>query len=161
MKISLIVAMARNRTIAKNDQMPWHISADLKKFKQITMGNPIIMGRKTFESIGKALPGRTNIVISRNPLFQRNTCLIYNSLDSAFKACGKFEEVFIIGGGEIYELAMPQADNIYLTQIHKIIEGDTFFPKLDKDQWKEVSREEINDDKQVNFNYSFIKLERV
>jgi dihydrofolate reductase len=162
MKISLIVAMASNRVIGLNNQMPWHLSADLKKFKSITLGNPIVMGRKTFESIGRPLPGRSNIVISRNPDYNQTGCVVVNDLDSALiSACQLAKEIFVIGGSALYEALLPRADRLYLTQIHHEFDGDTFFPEIDRDEWREVNREDIDNDPQVAFRYSFLQLERV
>ncbi|MFW5442871.1 MAG: type 3 dihydrofolate reductase [Methylococcaceae bacterium] len=160
MKISLIVAMANNRAIGLNNQMPWHLSADLKKFKQITMGSPILMGRKTFESIGKPLPGRTNIIISRNPTFQQQGCLVFNSLEKAIASCQNHDELFVIGGASLYGSILPKANNLYLTQINKDFSGDTFFPEINRNEWHEVAREDISDDHTVDFSYSFLKLEK-
>ncbi len=159
MKLSLIVAMASNRTIGLNNQMPWHLSADLKKFKKITMGHPIIMGRKTFESIGRPLPGRENIIISRNPDYQQPDCLVFNTLDSALQSCAEIDEVFVIGGATLYATTLAQADRLYITEIQQAFEGDTWFPEIKKEQWQEVAREDISDDSSVNFNYSFIVYE--
>jgi dihydrofolate reductase len=161
MKISLIVAMASNRAIGLNNQMPWHLSADLKKFKQITLGSPILMGRKTYESIGRPLPGRTNIIISRNPSYQQNGCLVFDNVEKALTSCQKYDEIFIIGGATFYDLMLAKADSLYLTQIHKTFDADTFFPDINFQEWKEVAREDITDDQSVNFSYSFIKLERI
>ncbi len=159
MKLSLIVAMASNRAIGLNNQMPWHLSADLKKFKQITMGSPILMGRKTYESIGKPLPGRTNIIISRNSSYQQDGCLVFDHIDKAIASCQQYNEIFVIGGATFYQAMLPKADIIYLTQIHKEFKGDTFFPPINEQEWKEVAREDINNDQTVDFTYSFIKLE--
>jgi len=161
MKISLIVAMASNRAIGLNNQMPWHLSADLKKFKRITMGSPILMGRKTYESIGRPLPGRTNIIISRNSSYQQNNCLVFDNIEKALAACQKYDEIFIIGGATFYEAMLAKADILYLTQIHKTFDADTFFPEINPQQWKEIAREDITDDQSVDFSYSFIKLERI
>ena len=160
MKLSLIVAMATNRTIGINNQMPWHLSADLKKFKQITMGQPIIMGRKTFESIGRPLPGRQNIIISRDPLYQQQGCLVFNDLDSALQDCAEVDEVFVIGGATLYEATLARADRLYITEIQQAFDGDTWFPEIKREQWRVVTREDINDDNSVDFNYSFIVYER-
>jgi len=160
MKISIIVAMASNHAIGLNNQMPWHLSADLKKFKAITMGSPILMGRKTYESIGKPLPGRRNIIISRNPDYQREGCLVFNDIEKAIEACRQYDEIFIIGGASFYQAILPKADSLYLTQINKEFEGDTFFPVINKNEWKEVARENIDGDESVDFSYSFIKLVR-
>ena len=161
MKISLIVAMAANRAIGLDDKMPWHLSADLKKFKAITMGSPIVMGRKTYESIGRPLPGRSNIIISRNLDYQQAGCLVFNDIKAAIEASSKdAEEIFIIGGAELYKATLPHADNLYLTVINQDFDGDTFFPEIDFKAWTEASREDISDDPSVNFNYSFLKLSR-
>ncbi len=161
MKISLIVAMATNRAIGLDNKMPWHLSADLKKFKAITMGSPIVMGRKTYESIGRPLPGRSNIIISRNLDYQQTDCLVFNDIKTAIAASSKdAEEIFIIGGAELYKATLPLADNLYLTLINQEFTGDTFFPEIDFKAWSEVSREDISDDPSVNFSYSFLKLSR-
>ncbi len=160
MKISLIVAMATNHAIGLNNQMPWHLSADLKKFKQITMGSPILMGRKTFESIGRPLPGRTNIIISHNTSYQQPGCLVFNSINQALVACHNNDEVFIIGGATFYQSMLPMADRLYLTEIKQDFDADTFFPAINKTEWEEVAREDINDDPSVDFSYSFLTLER-
>ncbi len=162
MKISIIVAMASNRAIGLHNKMPWHLSADLKRFKQITMGFPILMGRKTFESIGRPLPGRTNIIISRNPDYRQDGCLVVNDLETALKTADRYaDEIFIIGGSALYDAVLPIADTIYLTQINRDFPGDTFFSDIKLDQWLEVSRESIDEDKSVPFSYSFLRLERV
>ena len=161
MKISLIVAMASNRVIGLNNKMPWHLSADLKKFKSITMGSPILMGRKTYESIGRPLPGRTNMIISRNLDYQQEGCLVFNDLKTAFtKAAESTDEIFIIGGSDLYKAILPMADTIYLTLINRDFEGDTFFPEIDLNEWSEVTREDIKDDPDTSFSYSFLKLEK-
>ena len=160
MKLSLIVAMATNHTIGINNQMPWHLSADLKKFKKITMGHPIIMGRKTFESIGQPLPGRQNIIISRNSGYKQEGCLVFNNLDSALQSCAEIDEVFVIGGATLYEATLTRADRLYITEIQQAFDGDTWFPDIKKEQWREVAREDIADDSSVNFSYSFIVYER-
>ncbi len=136
MILSLIVAMTEERVIGKNNQLPWHLSEDLKRFKKITMGHPIIMGRKTFESIGKPLPGRQNIVISRNASFRADGVAVVHSLVEALAACPPgTNEAFVIGGASIYEAALPKADRLYLTLIHRSIPGDATFPpvNLEKD----------------------------
>ncbi|MDC9728851.1 MAG: dihydrofolate reductase [Methyloprofundus sp.] len=160
MKLSLIVAMAENRTIGINKQMPWHLSADLKKFKKITMGHPIIMGRKTFESIGRPLPGRKNIVISRNADYKQEGCVVFNDLESAIESCCKEEEVFVIGGATLYEVALEKSDRLYVTEINKSFSGDTWFPEINKKQWLELDREDINNDVSVDFSYSFVTYDK-
>jgi len=160
MRISLIVAMATNRAIGLNSQIPWHLPSDLKRFKKITMGASILMGRKTHESIGRPLPGRANIIISRNPDYQQEGCQAFNDIKKAIVNCSDTEELFVIGGSSFYESMLPLADTLYLTQIHQEFPGDTFFPEIDADQWIETEREDIHDDPDVAFSYSFLKLER-
>jgi len=161
MKISLIVAMAKNRAIGLNNRMPWHLSADLKRFKQITMGHPIIMGRLTFEAIGRPLPGRTNIIVSRNPAYKQEGCVVADSIETAITCgCRLADEIFIIGGATLYAASLPLADRLYLTQINRDFAGDTFFPPFDTNGWIETAREDITDDEQAGFPYSFINLQR-
>ncbi len=161
MKISLIVAMATNRAIGLDNKMPWHLSADLKKFKAITMGSPIVMGRKTYESIGRPLPGRNNIIISRNLDYQQVGCLVFNDINTAIETSSKdADEIFIIGGAELYKAVLPLANNLYLTLINQDFKGDTFFPEIDFNAWTEISREDVSDDMSVNFSYSFLKLSK-
>jgi dihydrofolate reductase len=161
MKISLIVAMSSNRVIGIDNRLPWHLSADLKKFKSITMGSPILMGRKTYESIGRPLPGRTNIVITRNPDYRPSGCEVYNDIESAMVSCRNHNEIFVIGGATFYEAMLPIADSLYLTEVRRVFEGDTFFPEIETDHWLETHREDIHDDPDVSFGYSFVKLERI
>ncbi len=153
--------MASNRVIGLNNKMPWHLSADLKKFKQITMGSPILMGRKTFESIGRPLPGRTNIIISRNTDYQQAGCLVFNNLETALQSASELtHELFVIGGSDLYQTLLPLADNLYLTLINQAIAGDTYFPEINLNEWIEVAREDINDDTSTSFSYSFLTLEK-
>ncbi len=161
MKISIIVAMASNQAIGLNNKMPWHLSADLKKFKQITMGFPILMGRKTYDSIGVPLPGRDSLIISRNPEYKQDGCLVFNSVEDAISACQNHDEIFIIGGASLYKEMLPKTNFLYLTQINKPFKGDTFFPPINALDWKEVEREDITKDPSVHFTYSFLKLERI
>jgi dihydrofolate reductase len=161
MTVSIIVAMAENRVIGLKNQLPWHLSADLKRFKQITMGFPIIMGRKTYESIGRPLPGRQNIIISRNPSFKAEGCQVFHDLDEAIQmAVSAYEQVFVIGGATLYAEALKWASRIYLTQVHAQIDGDTFFPEFASLDWSETHRETFDDDPTVDFSYSFIQFER-
>ncbi|QWF71191.1 dihydrofolate reductase [Methylomonas paludis] len=160
MKISLIVAMASNRVIGVNGKMPWHLPADLKRFKQITWGAPILMGRKTFEAIGKPLPGRSNIIISSNPDYLVSGCQTASSIADALHLCQSNLEVFVIGGATLYESLLPNADFLYLTRINKDFAGDTYFPEIVAEEWLEVENEAINNDTNVDFNYSFSKLKR-
>lgn len=161
MQLSIIVAMDRNRVIGKGDALPWHISSDLKNFKNITMGKPIIMGRKTHESIGRPLPGRENIILTRDKTYQVEGCTVLHSMDEIFKHCKNVEEVMVTGGSEIYNMSLEQASHLYLTEVHTEIEGDTFFPEFDRSEWKEVSREDFSADEKNEFDYSFVLLERV
>jgi dihydrofolate reductase len=162
MKLSLIVAVAENGVIGHNNQLIWHLPNDLKQFKRLTTGHCIIMGRKTFESIGKPLPNRTSIIISRNTDFQVEGCITVSSLENAILAAKKIEneEAFVIGGAEIYRLALPIIDKIYLTEVHHAYEGDTLFPTIDKTIWKETHREDFEIDEKHKFKYSFVEMEK-
>ncbi len=161
MQLSIIVAMDRNRVIGKGDTLPWHISSDLKNFKKITMGKPIVMGRKTHESIGRPLPGRENIILTRDKNYQAKGCTVLHSMEEIFEHCKDIEEVMITGGSEVYKLSLEQASHLYLTEVHTEIEGDTFFPEFDRGEWEEVSREDFKADEKNEFDYSFVLLERV
>lgn len=160
-RLSLIVAQAENRAIGKENQMPWHLPEDLRYFKHVTMGKPVIMGRKTFESIGRPLPGRTNIVITRQTDWQANGVTAVTSLEAAIEqaASAAPEEIMIIGGAQIYRESLPLAERIYLTQIHESFEGDAFFPALD-DSWRETSNT-AGESASCGIRYSFLILDRV
>lgn len=136
-RVTIIVAMAKNRVIGKDNKLPWHISEDLKRFKALTMGHPIIMGRKTFDSIGRPLPGRRNIVISRNPALKLPGAEVANSLEDALARCTTEAEVFVIGGQQIYAQALKQADRIEMTEVECEVEGDAHFPPCDPACWTE------------------------
>ena len=157
-KISIIVAMSKNRVIGVKNSLPWHISEDLKRFKRLTTGYPIIMGRKTFESIGKPLPERRNIVISRNQNLKLQDVEVVKSIEDALKICSSENLIYIIGGEQIYNLAMPYANNIHLTEVNKEVEGDAFFPEFDKKEWKEIARENSKDFNDTS--YSFVEYRR-
>lgn len=157
-KISIIVAMSKNRVIGVKNSLPWHISEDLKRFKRLTTGYPIIMGRKTFESIGKPLPERRNIVISRNQNLKVQDIEVVKSIEDALKICSSENLIYIIGGEQIYNLAMPYANNIHLTEVNKEVEGDAFFPEFDKKEWKEIARENSKDF--IDTSYSFVEYRR-
>ncbi|MFT5915848.1 MAG: dihydrofolate reductase [Bacteroidia bacterium] len=161
MKVSLIVAVAENGVIGKNNELPWRLSADLKHFKRITTGHHIIMGRKTFASIGKPLPNRTSVIITRQLDYEQEGCLVANSIEQAIELAKQNgdTEAFIIGGGQIYESSLELGDKIYLTRVHAEIEGDAFFPKLDSEKWEEISREKHEADEKNQFDYSFVELE--
>ena len=139
--------------------MPWHLSEDLKRFRQLTMGHHIVMGRKTWESIGRLLPGRRHVIVSRQPGFSVAGATVVDSLDAAIGACAGDGEIFVIGGAEIYRLALPLADRIYATEIDGIFEGDTFFPHLDMAMWKETPRE-VRRDENTSMRYSFVTFDR-
>lgn len=172
MKCSLIVAMAKNQTIGINNTLPWHLPNDLKYFKQVTMSKPIIMGRKTFDSIGRPLPGRTNIVITRQTDYQAEGIVVVNSLqqalDKAADVCfiGGHDEAMVIGGAEIYQQALLKADRLYITHVHADVEGDAFFPEVRWNDWQEFKREDYQADeiKEENYNpfdYSFVVYDRI
>lgn len=153
--------MDNNRVIGKNEKLPWHLPADLNFFKKVTMGHPIVMGRKTFESIGRPLPGRENIVITRNENYKTEGCTIINSVSNIKEIEKQIdEEVFIIGGAEIFKETFPIVDRLYITLIDDVFDGDTFFPKFDENLWKLISKEKgIKDDKNI-YNYYFLIFER-
>jgi len=161
MKLSIVVAMAANGVIGRDNQLPWHLPADLKHFKQLTTGKPILMGRKTRESIGRPLPERTNIVITRDPDYQVPGCVVVHSVDAALRAAGHHSEVMVIGGSELYRQVLPQTSTIYLTRVHAAVEGDAVFPELDDSEWREVERIDCESDEKNVYAYSFITLERV
>lgn len=159
--ISLVVACGRNNVIGSGGSIPWHVPADLKQFKSLTMGKPIIMGRKTYQSIGKPLPGRTNIVITRHPDFTAEGIQIADSLDAAIKQAGALgDEIMIIGGGEIYRAALPIADRIYMTRIELAPEGDVFFPPIGEADWRTTVLEEHAASGDVPA-FSFRRLDRI
>ena len=141
MSLSIIVAMAKNRTIGVNNTLPWRCPEDLKHFKALTMGHHMIMGRKTFDSIGKALPGRTTVIVSRNTGLKIEGCLVAHSLPAAIAACAGDTETFIVGGAELYRQALPLVDTLYVTEIQQDVDGDAHFPGFDQSAWTETSRE--------------------
>jgi dihydrofolate reductase len=160
MIVSLIAAMDRNRLIGDNNQLPWHLPADFAHFKSVTMGKPIIMGRKTFESIGKPLPGRTNIVLSRNPdsCFEGVECV--TSFEDAVSVVPDAEELMVIGGSTVYEMLMPEADRMYLTFVEAEFDGDAWFPDFDKNQWCESSSESRPADDKNAYDCRFVTFEK-
>ena len=163
MKVSTIVGMGKNREIGQGNDIPWYLPADLKYFKKITTGHPIIMGRKCFESIGKPLPNRTNIIVSRNPEFYIEGCILVHSIGAALAVAQEKEadEAFIIGGGEIYKKGLPLSTKIYLTEIDiEVPEADVFFPKINRDYWKETSAIAHQKDAKNPYDYTFRVLER-
>ena len=162
-KLSMIAAMGKNRVIGKDNDMPWHLPADLQHFKKTTLGSPIIMGRKTYDSIGRPLPGRLNIILSRNSDLEIEGCRVVHSLDEAIALAEKekSDEVFITGGAHLYHTFLEKADRLYITLIDENFEGDTYFPDYTQLNWLEVSREDHLADKKNIHNFSFITLDRL
>ncbi|MCZ4244907.1 dihydrofolate reductase [Pedobacter punctiformis] len=161
-KISIAVAVGENYAIGKNNQLLWHMPADLKFFKQTTSGHTVIMGRKTFDSVGRPLPNRRNIVISRDKNLKIEGVEVVNSLDEALSISKNEEkDIFIVGGAEIYRQALPKTDTLFLTTIHHHFDADTFFPEIDKSEWKEVRSETHQADEKNPYDYTFSVLERV
>ncbi len=152
--------MDRKGVIGRNGSLPWHISSDLKHFRSVTMGKPIIMGRKTHESIGKPLPGRENIVITRDLDYVSEGCIVCHSIDDALDYCTGAEEVIVMGGHEIYRETIDRADRIYLTEVHADVMGDTFFPAFDRNKWIESGRSDFAAAERDEYSFSFVTLER-
>lgn len=159
--VSLIVAASENNVIGKDGQLPWHLSADLKRFRKLTTGHHIIMGRKTFESIGRLLPDRTTVIVTRNPNYFFDGAKIAESLDHAIAATADDKQPFIVGGAAVYETAMKFVNTIYLTRVHTEIAGDTFFPELDWSQWKLTESERNLADRKNDFDFSFETYVRI
>ncbi len=161
MTLSLIWAMADNRVIGIENRLPWKLPADMKWFRQNTMGKPIIMGRLTFESFGaKPLPGRRNIIVSRNPAYTADGIEVYTSLEDALQSTQNNEETMIIGGMSLYKQALPLADRLYMTLIHANVEGDAWFPEFDLREWQETARNDFPADEKNPHAYSFITLNK-
>ena len=160
MSISLIVAMARNRTIGINNTLPWRCPEDLKHFKALTMGHHMIMGRKTFDSIGKPLPGRTTVVVSRNENLQIEGCIVTHSLQQAIATCAGDSEIFIVGGADIYTQSLQLADTLYVTEIQQDVDGDAHFPAFDKSVWQETAREVRTQETPQPLQYHFVTYHR-
>ena len=158
--ISIVVAASANNVIGVDGQLPWRLPEDLKHFKAITMGKPMIMGRTTFDAIGRALPGRQSIVLTRQADFVAEGCDVVSSIDAALDATGDAEEVMVIGGGEIYRQFLPKADRIYMTRIQAEIAGDTTFPELDMTEWSVVAVEEYPAGDEREFGFEIETLER-
>ncbi len=158
--LSVIVAMDENRLIGSNNTLPWHLPADLRYFRASTLGKPVVMGRKTFESIGKPLPGRRNIVVTRNPDFAAEGCEVVNDIDAAIELCADCEEIMLIGGATLYAQVLPRASRLYLTRIHHAFDGDTWFPEIDEAAWRVENRQDFDPDHNNPYPYSFIKLRR-
>ncbi|MEE9309468.1 MAG: type 3 dihydrofolate reductase [Cocleimonas sp.] len=162
-KLSMIAAMGKNRVIGKDNDMPWHLPADLQHFKKTTLGSPIIMGRKTYDSIGRPLPGRLNIILSRNTKLEIEGCSVVNSLDKALDLARQTDatEIFITGGAHLYDTFLEEADRLYITLIDEEFEGDTYFPDYTQLNWKEVAKEDHTADDKNPHAYSFVTLDRL
>lgn len=160
MQISLIAALDRNNLIGADQGMPWRLPADLKRFKALTMGKPIVMGRKTYETIGRPLPGRQNIVLTRDQDYEAPGCVVVHSIEDALKVSSDAPEVMIIGGGAIYRQFLPLASRLYLTLIDATFEGDTYFPDINCDNWQMVSEETFDQDQQNPYPVRLVILER-
>lgn len=160
MIISLIVAMDRRGVIGAGGALPWRLSDDLKRFKAITMGKPLLMGRKTHESIGRPLPGRQNIILTRQRGYEAQGCAVVHDVEDALAACAGFEEVMVMGGAALYEVFLPRAGRIYLTRVRAEVEGDTWFPPFDESAWNEVERRDYPADERNEYPCSFRVLEK-
>ncbi len=161
MKISLIVAAATNNVIGRDGGLPWHLFEDLKRFKRLTTGKPIIMGRRTYESIGKPLPDRRNIVISSRDGLEIEGCEVVATPEDALKLAAGAEEVMVIGGGRVYEQMLPMADRIYMTRVHASVDGDTYIPDMSEDEWQVVDEENFPADDSRQYGFSFMTLDRI
>ena len=159
--IAIIVAAAENGAIGSDNRLPWHLPDDLKRFKALSLGKPIVMGRRTFDSIGRPLPGRTNIVVSRQAGLAIEGVLVVQSLDAALAAAGSVPEIVVIGGAEIFRQVLPRTDTIHLTRVHAPVAGDVFFPELDPAQWREAAVEHHAADERHQYAFSFVTLQRI
>jgi dihydrofolate reductase len=160
--VTIIAAIAANNALGKDNQLIWHLPVDLKRFKKTTLNHAVIMGRKTYESLGKPLPNRTNILITRDKNYKAEGCLVVNSVKEALKAAAEVDEnPFILGGAEIYKQAMPFTDKLDITFVYHQFEADVFFPEIDKTIWKETSRENFKADENNKYDYSFVTFERI
>lgn len=159
--VALIWAMAENRVIGLENKLPWYLPKDLQFFKQCTWAKPVIMGRKTHESIGRPLPGRTNIIVTRDQDYSAAGCKVVHSLEAALELADQCclidggEEIIIMGGAEIYQQALPYADKLYITKVHAVVEGDAFFPEFDESQWQEVSHQDCPKEGTGEYDYGF------
>lgn len=160
MNVSLICATSENNVIGVNNRLPWRLPADLKRFKELTLNHTVVMGRKTYESIGKALPERINVVITRNKEFKAPDCLVASSVEEALALCKEDAEIFVIGGASIYQQALPYANRIYLTKIDVDFVGDAYSPKLDQSVWRKVEEDPHPPDANNPYPYRFLILEK-
>lgn len=158
--ITIIAAVGRNRALGKDNDLIWHLPADLRRFKSLTRGHHVIMGRKTFESLGKPLPKRTNIVVSRNPHYRAEGCIVVTSLEKALEIAQTDPKPFILGGAEIYKQALSVADLMDLTFVHEDFEADAFFPEFDPGEWEMTSREDFHKDEENVYDYSFVQYKK-
>ena len=161
--ITIIAAISKNNALGKDNDLIWHLPADLKRFKKVTSGHYILMGRNTFESIGKPLPNRTSVIITRNTDYNKDGCLIANSIEQALKLSKKQETVFIIGGAQVYKQAIDRdlVDQLDITLVHEEFDADVFFPEIDPMIWKEVSRENFMADEKNKYDFSFISYQKI
>jgi len=160
MIVSIIAAMDRNRLIGNNNQLPWHLPVDFAHFKSVTMGKPIVMGRKTFESIGKPLPGRQNIVLSRDSNWQTDGVVVAGNLDDTFALAGAADEIMVIGGSTVYQLAMPRVQRMYLTHVEAEFEGDAWFPEIAQDEWDISATQTSEIDERNRYRCRFVTYEK-
>jgi dihydrofolate reductase len=161
MHLSLIVAAAKNGVIGVEGGLPWRLSSDLRRFKQLTMGHHLIMGRKTFESIGRLLPGRTTVVLTRSEDFDARGAVTAGSLDAALRACAGDDEAFVVGGAEVYRMALPRVDRIHLTEVEAQIEGDTYFPTFDRAAWRIVQQQHQPAGERDEYSSTYLVLDRL
>lgn len=160
-RLSIIAAMAANRVIGINNTLPWRLPADLAHFKALTLGHHILMGRKTYESLGRPLPGRTSVIITRDPAYTVPGCVVVHSIAEAIAACAGDEEAFFIGGAELYRQALEMADRLYLTEIKAEVAGDAWFPEFERSVWRETSRTRCLSDEKNPHDYDFVVFDRV
>ena len=161
--ITIIAAIANNNALGKDNDLIWHLPADLKRFKRVTSGHHILMGRNTFESIGKPLPNRTTVIITRNDAYSKEGCLVVNSIEKAIEVAQSDDHIYIIGGAQIYKQAMESdlVDQLDITQVHHEFEADVYFPEIDSEKWIETEREDFKADEKNKYDYSFISYKKV
>ncbi|WP_010133944.1 dihydrofolate reductase [Ochrovirga pacifica] len=157
---TIIAAVGNNNELGKDNDLIWHLPADLKRFKKITSGHHIIMGRNTYESIGKPLPNRTSIIVTRNPNYTAKGCLVTNSLEKAIALAQKDSNTFVIGGAEIYKQAIHLVDELDICEVHSTFDADTYFPDIDPAVWQEISRKKFAADEQNKYDYSFVRYQK-
>lgn len=158
--LSIVAGLSQNHMIGCDNKLPWHLPADLKHFRALTLGKPVLMGRKTHESIGRPLPKRQNIILTRNPDFKAEGCDVIHALDELPNLLPDPTEIMLIGGEQLYRLLLPQADTLHLTLVNTTVEGDAFFPEWNADEWQETAREHHTADEENEFDYDFVSLVR-